>query len=107
MNCMDCMRILPGYLTQRHSKRSASVICPMPRFVVNTVRVVARVREREAVSAGVPAKPGIGRRGLEGQFQRLGVGRGDVDGAAGMVLAVARRGVDPEDVGDLEAPVQL
>src|SRR5579859_1200501 len=80
---------------------------PVPGFVVDAVWVIAWVRESETVSAGMLDQPRISVGGLEAHFQRRGVRRGEIEGAAGVMFAVARRGVDLEDVRDLHATIQL
>src|SRR5690606_34460179 len=72
---------------------------PVPGLVDDAVRVVARIAHAEAKTSGVGLQPGERRGGLE-RFLGRRLARGaDVQGAAVVVLAVARRGVDREDPG--------
>src|SRR6478672_530346 len=74
----------------------------MPRLVHDAVRVGARIAHREAEALRVVAQPGEGGRAFERFLGGRFVEGADVERAAGMVFAVAGRGVDGEDLVDGE-----
>ena len=70
---------------------------PMPRLVLEAEAVVVPVRHAETEFLGVRLQPLERRRAVELRRQRPRSRRRDVDGAARVVLAESRRGVDGED----------
>src|SRR5688500_13157224 len=82
-------------------------MAPMPRLVQVAVRIVLRIGEPEAEIAGAAAEPAERGSLLEFDLElRRVVGR-DVDRAAGVVLAVARRCADFEDRIEREPLLEL
>src|SRR4249919_3997840 len=69
--------------------RSGAMPAPVPGFVHDAVRIIARVAHHEAVRARVVLQPGEGTRLLETLFRRRLIGRADVERTAAMVFAEA------------------
>src|SRR5690606_31954381 len=67
---------------------------PMPRFVDNPMRVVARVAQLEPEATGMRAQPRERGSRLERCFRRRFAGGADIQRVAAVMLAVTGRGVD-------------
>src|SRR4029079_13437294 len=80
---------------------------PVPRLVGESVNVVAAVRHRKKMPLRVVLKPCESPRAVEFVRQRTAAGRRDVDGAARMVLAEARRRIHLEYRRDVLARCEL
>src|SRR5690606_25988544 len=74
-----------------------AVEAPVPGFVDDAVRVVARIAHAEAEGRGMGLQPGEGGGGLERFLGRRFARRADVQRTAVVVLAVAGSRVDRED----------
>ena len=73
---------------------------PVPRLVSDAVGIVAWERKVKTKRRGLVRKPGEGGGEGEAFGERRIVGRGDVDGAAGVVFAVAGRSDEGENLID-------
>src|SRR4029079_11899274 len=92
---------------ERSTSRFTSAMTPVPRLVRVAVAVAGGIGKQEAEFSGAPAEPAERIRRFEFDLERThAVGR-DVDGASGVVLAVARRGADFEDRVERKAARQL
>ena len=69
----------------------------MPRFVGNAVGIFARERQVKSEGGGALRKPGEGGREREACGERRVVGRGDINGAAGVVFAETGGGDEGEN----------
>ena len=70
----------------------------MPRLVDKAVDVVARIGQLESEARRVDLQPGKGRCQLEGFGKHRLLGHSDIDGTTGVMLAVAGRRVDRQDL---------
>jgi len=93
---------------QDESARSwLCVPAPMPRFKRNPVRIVARITEPKTETRGMGNQPRKCRGTFELFLERGKARRRHVERAAGVVLAVAGRGTDPQDLIDRLAAGKL
>src|SRR5258707_618745 len=71
---------------------------PVPGLILVAVAVALGERQYETEAPGVAAQPGEGRCALELDLERRRLVGGDVDGAPGVVLAVAGRRAGGKDL---------
>src|SRR6185312_16465224 len=76
---------------------------PVPRLVRDPVVVVAWIGQMKPVTSRVARQPRESGGAFEFFLECGEAGRGEVDRAAGMVLAVARRGADAQDLVDRQS----
>src|SRR6185312_16834875 len=85
----------------------ARVPAPMPRLVCDAMAIPARIRHPKPETRRMPLQPRERRRALELFLERRVARRRQVDRAPGMVLAVAGRRADAEDLGHVEPALAL
>ena len=91
----------------RAALRSQLELRPVPRLELESERVAAAVRHREAERRGVGREPGERFRALELGGQGPRARRREVDGAAGMVLTESRCRIHAQDGLDVLARCEL
>src|SRR5690606_21676764 len=96
-----------GTLASAELQHAVVELRPVPRLEGEAERVVPAVRHTEPEPGGIVLEPEERFGVLELLRQRPAAGRRDVDRLAGMVLAVARRRVDAEDLADVVAAREL
>src|SRR6267154_2328264 len=83
-----------------HLRRCLRTPAPMPGFVADAVRIISWIRKMKSKFAGVALEPAEGARAAEFFVEADVVGRAHVERAARVVLAIAGRGDEAENLGD-------